>query len=337
MKHPLSTTKRRIKRVTVILLATVLSYVLLSMAAAPMVFHCIFARTDTVHAFELTYSDIDQTKYPRREVHFPSGDNCLFGCVYTPRGKSAGLVIVANGMHSCIDRHLPEICYFVDHGFSVLTFENTGVGSSEGFDSVGIAQARLDADAAIRYAREDDGLSALPTVLYGHSLGGYAVATAQRDEPGVRAAVCVSGFDSPNRNMYYSAKKYVGFLADLQYPFICLQNRFLFGDRADDSAVGAINATDTPVMIVGGSSDDVVPDEISILHRAGEITNPNAVVVEVDDPYRAEHSAAWLSSDAARYLAETENPTDKARANRLDEDFMQSVVAFYEKAVAPDA
>ena len=43
------------------------------------------------------------------------------------------------------------------------------------------------------------------------------------------------------------------------------------------SAVSAINASDKPVMIVGSDSDEIVPAQISILNRAGEITNPHAV------------------------------------------------------------
>lgn len=327
-----SKAKRRVKRVCIILVVTVLSYIIVSMAGSVVVFNIIFARTNTVNAFELTYADIDQSKYPRREISFSSGQNRLRGEVY-PKQNAKGLIIVANGMNCRLDRHLPEIMWFLDHGFCVLTFENTGVGDSEGSGSVGIAQARLDLDAAIGYAGRDEELSKLPLLLYGHSLGGYAVATALGDSDEIRAAVCVSGFDSPNQNMHHSAKQYVGILADIQYPFMCLQNFFLFGDKSDASAVGAINSTDTPVLITGGSSDDVVTDEISILGRAGEITNPNAEIVEITEEYRGEHSTVWLSRESAKYLAETDHPTDKARANVLDEDFMQMILKFYEKAI----
>lgn len=333
MKKPLSKTKRRLRRVCFILIITVLSYVIASMAGSVLVFNIIFARTNTVNAFELTYADVDSAKYPRSEVSFLSGENRLFGCVYHPKGAEKGLVLVVNGMNSCIDRHLPEILCFINSGYAVFTFENTGVGHSGGGGTVGIAQARLDTGAAISHIKSDPSLSKLPLVLYGHSLGGYAVATALGDFSDICAAVCVSGFDSPNENMHFTAKKYVGILADLQYPFMCLQNFFLFGDKSDSSAVSAINSTDTPVMIVGGGSDDTVPDEISILSRANSITNPNAVVVRVDEEYRGEHSTVWLSRDAAKYLAETPNPTDKLRANTLDKAFMRSVTDFFDKAV----
>lgn len=325
---------KRLRRLSVIILITVLSYVIFSMAGSVIVFQIIFARSDTVKAFELTYDDLGSSRLPREEFFFDSGGNRLRGVVYSPKGRSAGLVLVLNGMHACIDRHLPEILYFTDHGFTAVTFENTGVGQSEGGSSVGLTQARLDTAAAIAHIRRDDVLGKLPLVLYGHSLGGYAAATALFDSPDIRAAVCVSGFDSPNENMYYNAKSRVGVLADIQYPFMCLQNYFLFGDKSDTSAISAINATDTPVMIVGGDSDETVPDAISILHKADKITNPNAVTLKIEEAYRGEHSTAWLSRDAAEYVVTAENPTDKTRANKLDEGFMQTVMQFFEKAVA---
>lgn len=321
--------QRRVKRVCLVLVVTFLSYVLVSMAGAAVVFHFIFARVQTVHAFELTYDDIDSASYPRREISFFSGENRLYGYVYSPAGASKGLVLLLNGMNCCIDRHLPEILYFVDHGYTVLTFENTGVGRSEGSGTVGLAQARLDAGAAISYLQKDRALASLPLVVYGHSLGGYAAAEVLNDAACVRAAVCVSAFDSPNENMRFSAKKYVGFLADLQYPFMCLHNYFLFGDKSSEPAVSAINSSQKPVMIIGGCSDTVVPDEISVIGKADAITNPYAVTLKICDAYRGGHSAAWLTQSAAKYLAEAAAPDDKQRANELDEGFMQRVVGFY--------
>ena len=325
--------QRRVKKVCMVLAVTFLSYVLVSMAGAAVVFRFIFTRVQTVQAFELTYADIDSASYPRREVSFFSGENRLYGYVYSPAGASKGLVLLLNGMNCCIDRHLPEILYFVDHGFTVFTFENTGVGRSEGSGTVGLAQARLDAAAAVGYLQTDSALALLPLVVYGHSLGGYAAAEVLSDAACVRAAVCVSAFDSPNENMRFSAKKYVGVLADLQYPFMCLQNYFLFGGQSSETAVSAINSSQKPVMIVGGCSDTVVPDEISIIGKADAIINPNAVTLKICDAYRGGHSTVWLSQSAAKYLAETEAPDDKQRANELDEDFMQRVIGFYHSAL----
>lgn len=324
---------RRLKKVCIIITVTVLSYVLSSMAASVVIFNVIFSRSGNIEAYELTYEDIDREKYPREELYFDSGGNKLFACLYEPNEKSSGLIVLANGMNCCIDRHLPEIMYFVDSGYSVFTFENTGVGHSDGSGTKGIAQARLDLCAAIEFVQEDSELSGLPLLLYGHSLGGYAVTAAMNDEDNICAVVCVAGFDSPNENMLNHAKRYVGVLADIQYPFMCLQNYFLFGSKADDTAIDAINSTDIPVMLVGGNSDDVCTDDISILGKAGSITNPNAVIVEITEEYRGEHNSIWLSRESAKYLYETDSPDDKSLANKLDENYMKSVIDFYESSI----
>ncbi len=331
----LSTHQRRIKKVCMILLVTVFSYVILSMIGSVIIFQVIFSRSGKADAFELTYQDVDHEQYPRQELTFLSGSNRLYGCLYRAEGESKGLVLLSNGMNCLIDRHLPEILYFVDHGFSVMTYENTGVGDSEGSGTIGIPQARLDLEAAIDYIRKDQELSRMPLVLYGHSLGGYAVTTALLDEKDVCAVVCVSAFNSPNENMLHHAKRYVGFLADWQYPFMCLQNYFLFGNISNDAAVDAINETQIPVMIVCGNSDDIVTDDISLLKKANQITNPNVITVEISEPYRGEHNTVWLSREAAEYLEKTEHPDDKERANELDEDYMENVIAFYDRSIRP--
>ena len=160
---------KRLRRLSVIILITVLSYVIFSMAGSVIVFQIIFARSDTVNAFELTYDDLGSDRLPREELpreefFFDSGGNRLRGVVYSPKGRSAGLVLVLNGMHACIDRHLPEILYFTDHGFTAVTFENTGVGQSEGGSSVGLTQARLDTAAAIAHIARQAAAGALRTL-----------------------------------------------------------------------------------------------------------------------------------------------------------------------------
>ena len=336
-KEDVKKPKRLIKKVCIIFIVSVLVYTAMSMIGSVIIFNIIFSRSANIEAFELTYQDVDSSAYPREEVYFMSGGNKLYGCVYKPEKSSQGLILLANGMNCCIDRHLPEIMYFVDNGFTVMTYENTGVDKSEGGGTVGIAQARLDADSAIDYISKDSELSRLPLVMYGHSLGAYASATVLNDKKEVRAVVCVAGFNSPNENMLHFAKKYVGAFADLQYPFMCLQNFFLFGTIADDTAINAINSTKVPVMVIGGNSDDTVPDEISILNRKGEITNPNAEIVEITEPYRGEHSTAWLSAESAKYLEETKDPDDKELANILDEDYMKNVVDFYKRSISSEA
>ena len=72
---------KRLRRLSVIILITVLSYVIFSMAGSVIVFQIIFARSDTVNAFELTYDDLGSSRLPREEFFFDSGGNRLRGVV----------------------------------------------------------------------------------------------------------------------------------------------------------------------------------------------------------------------------------------------------------------
>ena len=124
-------------------------------------------------------------------------------------------------------------------------------------------------------------------------------------------------------------------VADIQYPFLALESFFLFGADANDSAREAIDATVTPVLIVGGDSDDLVPYENSLIRDPEQYRNPNVKSLLITSPYRSEHSTPWLSAGAARYRCELADPNDanKALANELDPAFLETVLRFFDDAL----
>ena len=175
--------------------------VLLSLTSAGVFFRCFFGRSElTAQTIELRYADIDRTAYPRQEVSFLSGKNRLRGYFYGTGEQ--GVVLIVHGMNGGADSHLPEILYFADHGWRVFAFDGTGVRDSEGSGTVSLSQLHNDTLAALEYLSQSE-YRALPVVLYGHSAGGYAAATALESEYPVRAAVCISAFNSPVDTMCY--------------------------------------------------------------------------------------------------------------------------------------
>ncbi len=147
----------------------------------------------------------------------------------------------------------------------------------------------------------DPETAGLPLLLYGHSMGAWAAA-AVLGRTGAAGAVCVAGFDAPLDTVRFFMRRFGGAPALLGFPLVRLLGRLTFGRESNVSALRAVNATDKPVLIVHGSADDVVPDDISLFARAGELTNPNACALLVADEYRGTHSAAWLTREAARCL-----------------------------------
>ncbi len=343
------------KKILATLLLSTLTVSAASLASSMVVLDLIFDRNDLGEdPMDLNYGDVDPIRYARSGVRFASGDNMLTGYVYGV-GNKAGLVVIAQGINARPDGHLAETLYFVEHGWMVMTFDGTGTRESEGDGVVGLPQAKLDVDAALDFVAQNAAFAGLPVVLYGHSLGAYASAASLPGHPEVRAAVCISGFNSPVETMRAMAKQYIGVLADVEYPFLKLQSLLTFGPEADVTAVSSINACQTPLLIIQGASDDVVPEAISIYGHRDEIANPNASCLSVDEPYRGEHSTIWLSQRAAEYsaaldekldeledqydghipddvLAAFHAQIDKGRLSELDAALMERILSFFEEA-----
>ena len=131
----------------------------------------------------------------------------------------------------------------------------------------------------------------------------------------------------------------------------------MFGEDANVTAIEGINATDAPVMIVAGTEDEVVAqDVIGIPAHADELANPHAIIVWADEAPCNMHNTIWLAPEAATFTTQVwaerdavqekydgEVPQDVADAflasvdrdamNQLNEDFMEQVEEFYEKAI----
>lgn len=304
---------------------------ILSMTSADVFFRCFFGRSELrAQTLELRYADIDQNAYPRRAVSFLSGKNRLRGYFYG--SGEQGVILIVHGMNGGADSHLPEILYFADHGWRVFAFDGTGVRDSEGSGTVGLSQLRADTLAALEYLSQSE-YGALPVVLYGHSAGGYAAAAALESGYNVRAAVCISAFNSPVDTMCYNAGRYVGdVLAYSQYPFLWLENLLVSGSDGNDTAVDAINATDTPALIVSGTEDEVVPERISVAGCRDRITNLNVTYLTISEGSRSEHSTAWFSEEAAEYRDEVVSELDALEA-RYGDDIPDGVLQTFWSAV----
>jgi len=299
------------------------------------------------------WDDIDQIKYPRREVGFNSGGNKLQGFIYGGT-NSNGLVIISHGLGGTADSYFPMIMYFVDNGWRVFAYNNTGVSGSEGESMRGLAQAVIDLDAALTYVNGSSELNFLPVMLVGHSQGGFGVCAVLNKNRNVNAVVSFAGYNTGSEVLKDNVTSMVGGLYYILSPQFWALEKQLFGDAAKLTAVDGINKSNIPVMIVQCSNDDVItPNGTSIYAHRGKFTNPNAEIIYRDGENATGHEYTFCSKEQKAYIDwakaswntyksghnnasirqwAAENNYDKAKATELDPDLMERINDFFNNA-----
>lgn len=286
--------------------------------------------------------------YPRENVSFKSGANTLQGYIYGAENDK-GLLVFAHGISNGHENYLKTLLWFVDNGWRVFAYDASGSGHSEGVGTMGLPQSALDLDAALNYIEADAELSALPRFLMGHSWGGYAVTAVLNFGHKVNGVASVSGYAVPVEMIYEYAKMYVGEARFLIYPSICLYNGLLFGEHAGLSAIDGINSTDTPILIIHGTEDEVIGYEQSaIMHKRSLITNPNAEFLTLDgvnhkgmfdtpEGFAVKQNIKETVSEMKKQgktsesdLAEVYRSADLDAANQPNVEFLSQIENFFE-------
>lgn len=320
-------------------------------------FRAMFARADRpAFTYYQTYEDVADD-YKRTEVEFLSEEHLLKGYLYGPK-KAEQLVVISHGMGGGADSYLQEILYFVDRGYKVFAFDNTGSYDSEGDGIGGLSQSLIDLDAALNYIESDETLKKMPILLYGHSWGGYAVTAVLNYHHNIVAAVSVAGYNSPMEMMMDWCKEEMGLFAYIEYPYLWIYQKVLFGGASNLSAVDGINGSGIPVMLIHGTEDQTVAyDGPGIISHKEKITNPNVVYFSRSEKgqnghsnlFRPIKSSQYLKEKKAEYqelskkyggkipediLKEWEMSIDKKKTSKLDEIVMRDIYEFYEEALA---
>ena len=298
----------------------------------------------------LKWNEIDQTLYHREEVRFNSGKNQLQGFIYGA-SNDKGLVIISQGLGGTADSYLSMMMYFVDNGWRVLAYNNTGVGGSEGKNVRGLSQSVIDLDAALRYVKDSNALKDLPIMLVGHSWGGYAVCAVLNYEHHVSAVVSLAGFNNGNETFKEFGVSSAGGFFYLLYPQLWTIQKLKFGNAMKLTAVEGINKAAIPVMIVHSSNDEVISAKTTSIYAHREkITNPYLEIVFYDE---AGHEFVFCSKERREYIrtvnenfqkyrAENENASlsqwaeeynfDKIKANELNDELMERINMFFNNA-----
>lgn len=279
----------------------------------------------------LVYDDV-KNEYPRISISFKSGENTLSAYLYG-ESSNKGLIVVAPGHTDANDIKLYEIRYFVDAGYQVICFDYTGCYTSEGKAFGGYSQAVYDLDALLGFIENSDEFAGIPVYLFGHSLGGYAVAAVLANGHDVQAVVSASGFDTAEDQWQYSISKYTGVFYPVIKPFNSLFISMKYGDNKTLSAVDGINSTDVPVLVISAENDSFYGGTSPIYRRREDISNPNCSFILMDKENHNGHYDYFLTDEALLYQKNApDSNIDKELYMEHDDDVMQTIISFFDDA-----
>lgn len=287
-----------------------------------LIFACVLAKIGYDYCFRRMDYEVNELDYPRSAVSFMSAENKLSGYVYG-EDNSKGLIVVSHGRGASAEAYFLEISYFVDHGWQVFAYNNTGTHLSEGDSTKGLSQSLFDLQAALDYIASDTQLSSLPIMLYGHSWGGYAVASVLNYDYPISAVVSVAGFETPQKAVYDYAVCKAKALGAIGFPFFWGYHCVIFGEDSNISALDGINNTQIPVMIIHGTEDKTLRYDVSsIISCQDKVKNPNVIYITRNQENQNGHTNLILAAD-----------TNKKSMGILDEDLFFSINQLFEQAI----
>jgi dipeptidyl aminopeptidase/acylaminoacyl peptidase len=261
------------------------------------------------------------------DVEVPTSDGLTLPGWYLPAGDAAAPgVLLVHGWESARDRTLPNAQVLHAIGYHVLTLDVRGHGANgPEILPMSVGEYATDARAGVAW------LHARPEVtrvaVLGHSMGGAGTLVATATDPGVDASIAVSTPADPWRLTRLTFQlAHLPIPAPMAWPLAWLTTRVYLRPRghsvASVSATRAVQSTTTPVLLIHGTDDAIVPvSHLARLARARRAARPDAVT-ETLLVEGGQHS--WLYEHAAyraaigRFLAtHLGGPLDPDEAARV--------------------
>ncbi len=294
-----------------------------TVASAIIAYSALFARYErpdySLVAGDYCYDRVKE-RLSRSEFFFKSDKNKLKGYYY-PSKAEKGLVVLVHGFKSGADNLLPVTEYLVNSGFNVFTYDGTGSFDSEGESRVGMCQALIDLDYALKYIKKTSPYKGQPIFLLGHSQGGYAVTSALSLHGDVKAVGAIAPMNDGGKILEEKGVQYAGQFAKIGKPAIDAYQKLLFGKYLEYNGVKGINSTSIPVFIAQGQDDDVILyDKQSVYAHREEITNPN-VEYHLEKGLLGGHVTILNSIEAVVYQKQVLSDLDRLKEDNDGKSF----------------
>ncbi len=259
--------------------------IVLPMIVTAIIFKFVFGRRVRKTLHHLTLED-----YPNLDAHpvnFKSGKNQLAAYFIVDKSVAQykAVMIVAHGIGCSRAGYLNRYDYFARQGYIVFGFDCTGTFESQGKGLKGLTQSQVDMDNAIKYLDSLSQLKEYKLLAYGHSWGGYGLATELNcpNAQKLTAAATLSGFNDIWGICKYQMTRYAGKAVVLVKPWTYLHYFLLYGKKAMYKGIKGVSAFNKPVLVMHSTDDKTVPYESSVAIHKDKNTNPYARFVIYDD------------------------------------------------------
>ena len=283
--------------------------------------------------FNRRYEGNPHLKYFRAEdfdglsaekISFPSDQGqTLRGFLYSCGGSPKGLIVFSHGFGAGHLAYTTEIAAFARAGYTVLAYDGTGCGESEGKYFRGFDQGPADLRAALRYADGNKRIASLPRLLVGHSWGAFTVMNGFDGRACGIVAMCgfLSGADVVSqtvsvrfRPLYYFVK-----------PFLALLDICRMGKNACRNSVRSLSNTQMPICLLYGMQDATV-----VYPKNGAVLEKWSRGRKNVNFYKWENKAhnVYLSDRAEKYMHETFSEIGKRKKKGENTDALYAAVDY---------
>lgn len=239
------------------------------------------------------------------------------------------LMVVSHGLGAGHLQYTTEINFFAQKGYLVFAFDDTGCNLSEGEKIKGLTQSLIDLDYALRFVCEDARLKNLPLVLFGHSMGAYAVSNITSINSGkIKGIVALAPFKNETSFLFEEFKA----LTNLKYKMVerLLKKRVYqrFGDISKIDTMDSFDKSEVPHLIIAGDQDPIV-DYYNNFERMKDLFSekPGYRFLSVENRFHRPN----LSLEAANYDQETNVELQNIQGQKMPKESKElAVKKFYE-------
>ena len=164
------------------------------------------------------------------------------------------VVIFEHGMGAGHLAYMKEIEILAKHGYTVLSYDHTGCGKSEGENIRGFSQSLADLDCLIKSLKSDEQYNTMKISVVGHSWGAFSTLNISAFHDDVTHIVALSGFISVKTIL----EQFFPFILKLYIP--ALYNVELTSNPmyANSNATESLSKSSVKAFIVHSEDDKTV-------------------------------------------------------------------------------